>query len=281
MTLQLAGNGDSTPNIVYQLHEPAGETKAAVLLTHGYGEHMARYDHIVDAWTEAGVLVANYDLRGHGNSGGPSGHVERFEDYLRDLDRVYDALQDQPAWKKAPKPILFGHSLGALISTRAAMQRPERYAALTLSSPFFGLGLPVPAIQLALGRLLSRFVPRMTQPATINASDLSHDPEMVRAREADDLVLHRVTLRWFTEVEGALGALDVQAASFRLPCYCRAAGADKLVALDATRRFFSLIQSEIRQLEVIDGAYHELLNETDRDEHIARFAEKFIEYSNA
>ena len=104
---------------------------------------------------------------------------------------------------------------------------------------------------------------------------------MVRAREADDLVLHRVTLRWFTEVEGALGALDVQAASFRLPCYCRAAGADKLVALDATRRFFSLIQSEIRQLEVIDGAYHELLNETDRDEHIARFAEKFIEYSNA
>ena len=41
--------------------------KVAVLINHGYGEYGYRYRPAVERWIEQGILVAAYDLRGHGS----------------------------------------------------------------------------------------------------------------------------------------------------------------------------------------------------------------------
>ena len=43
---------------------PAG----VVVLVHGMGEHLRRYDHVADALTSAGFVVYGHDHRGHGGS---------------------------------------------------------------------------------------------------------------------------------------------------------------------------------------------------------------------
>lgn len=44
--------------------------RAAVLLTHGLGEHLGRYAALTEAFLAAGVTVLRYDQRGHGGSPG-------------------------------------------------------------------------------------------------------------------------------------------------------------------------------------------------------------------
>ena len=46
---------------------PAG----VVVLVHGMGEHLRRYDHVADALISAGFVVYGHDHRGHGASLSP------------------------------------------------------------------------------------------------------------------------------------------------------------------------------------------------------------------
>ncbi|MGD0752512.1 MAG: alpha/beta fold hydrolase, partial [Anaerolineales bacterium] len=58
---------------------PQGDPKAAIMLVHGLGEHVARYDHVAAALTEKKYAVLGFDLRGHGKSGGPRGHAPSYD----------------------------------------------------------------------------------------------------------------------------------------------------------------------------------------------------------
>ena len=63
--------------------------RAAVALVHGYAEHAARYRHVAAAFaTNHGLETFAVDLRGHGESEGPAGHVRRFAEYQRDVDAL-------------------------------------------------------------------------------------------------------------------------------------------------------------------------------------------------
>jgi hydroxymethylbilane synthase len=46
-----------------------------VLLVHGYGEHIGRYQHVIDFLNQHGFEVWGYDARGHGHSGGLVGYI--------------------------------------------------------------------------------------------------------------------------------------------------------------------------------------------------------------
>lgn len=106
-----------------------------MLVTHGFGEHSGRYDEVVAALTEQRLLVATYDLRGHGRSGGERGHVLAFEDYVRDATALLDELRADAEFGRIERPALFGHSLGGLISTHLALSAPDRFSGLALTSP--------------------------------------------------------------------------------------------------------------------------------------------------
>ena len=68
---------------------PAPEARAAVLLTHGFGEYAGRYvekyHRLIPALVGAGLSVYAYDLRGHGHSEGRRAVVDALtlvEDHL-------------------------------------------------------------------------------------------------------------------------------------------------------------------------------------------------------
>ena len=58
---------------------PDKNPKAVVVLVHGHGEHVGRYDHVGEAFTKAGYALTAFDLRGHGRSDGPRGHTPNYE----------------------------------------------------------------------------------------------------------------------------------------------------------------------------------------------------------
>ncbi len=82
--------------------------KGVVLITHGYAEHCGRYREVAHVITEAGWAALSYDVRGHGQSPGDRGFIDRFDTYLDDHAAALAAARALvPA---GAKTVLLGHS---------------------------------------------------------------------------------------------------------------------------------------------------------------------------
>jgi alpha-beta hydrolase superfamily lysophospholipase len=268
------------PALAWQLTAPRGPVRGAVLVVHGYDEHHRRYDDVARVWSDRGLLVGRFDLRGHGRSEGPRGHIDSFGEYVRDVEDVLAVLDDAPSWRQAGRPVLFGHSLGGLIATHAVLRHPTHFSGLCMTSPFFGLAMRVPAAQAMLGRVMSRFLPRLSQPSKLKGAELTHDAARAALYDADPLRFRFVTARWFTETQKAQLEAMESAHSLRLPVYCLAAGDDRIVSVQATERFLARTSSDDKTFRVLDGLYHEILCEVDCEPFIAELAERMLEWAS-
>lgn len=269
------------PRLGFRVDAARGASRGRVLMIHGYADHLARFDHVAADWNERGLTVGRFDLTGHGTSEGARGHIGAFEEYLDDVRDVLCALDKEPAWVVtngggSPKPILFGHSMGALIAAHTALLMGDQIAGLALTSPFLAVAKKVPAVQVALGRIVSRVVPGLRQPSGLRGEDMCHDAAVVARYDSDPLRFNHVTVGWFVAVAKAQQELVARAKALRAPLYCIAAGDDRVVSVDATRQFFHLAGSAEKELEVREGLFHEVLNEPDWRDDSKKLAERML-----
>ncbi|MBW2699795.1 MAG: lysophospholipase [Deltaproteobacteria bacterium] len=251
---------------LYYRRWAAAEPKGIIGLVHGFAEHSGRYDELALDLVGGGYTVAAFDYRGHGQSGGRRAHIDAFDEYMDDLKSFLVEMEREGL---AHKPILLGHSQGGLLVARLAELVPEVAKALVLSSPFFGLAMKVPAVKLALAKAVSMLIPTLSMPSGVDSAWLSHDRAVVERYAADPLVSQVATARWFTETVKAQASTLADAGKIKLPTVVLQAGDDKLASLDATRKFFSALGSEDKQLEIYSEYFHEIFNEVGRDKVVA------------
>src|SRR5688500_3923517 len=123
---------DGTPLVVRHWAVQSGEPWASMVLVHGLAEHSGRYEHVGGQLADAGIEGFALDLRGFGASGGPRASVERWSQLHDDLEeRVVAARSGAPE-----RPlVLYGHSLGGLISLGYVLDGRSRPDLLVLSAP--------------------------------------------------------------------------------------------------------------------------------------------------
>lgn len=237
-----------------QVHRVPG-ARAAVVIVHGYGEHAGRYAELVDELGRAGLSAYLLDLRGHGRSGGPRGHVDRFEDYLGDLDRlVADAREEEE------RLFLFGHSLGGLIVLRY-LQEGGRAAGAIVSAPYLRLAFEPPPWKRAFAGLLERLLPRLPIPSGLTPAMLTRDEARRAEVEADPLYFTTTTAGWYAQATRAQREAVARAAAIRLPILGLLPLADRVADPRATEAFWTRLGSEDRELVRFEASYHEILNE--------------------
>jgi lysophospholipase len=260
------------PALAYRVFRPKEPAKVTVLVTYGYFENMARYRELVEKWNARGLLVVLYDMRGHGLSQGARGAILKFEEYADDIFELMGELDRDDAIRRLGPPVLFGHSLGGLISIHAALRAQDRIAGLALSSPYLGLSVPVPALKLVVGRALARFVPSVSLDAGIKGSDCTRNHERAAAYDGDPMNFKKANVRWFTEAVRAQEIAIADAPKLNVPLFCLQAGDDKIALPSATERFMERVSSVDRQYLRLPGLYHEILNEPERAQWIDKFA---------
>lgn len=241
---------------------PADDPARLIVLVHGYGEHVGRYEHVARALVGRGSAVVGPDHVGHGRSAGEAALVEDFEPVVDDLRAVVeDARGDLPV-------VMVGHSMGGLIATRYAQRHRDDLAGLVLSGPAVGLS---PVIK---GWLAAPELP--SDP--IDLAVLSRDPAVREAYAADPLVWHggwkRPTLEAFVAADAAIadgpGFGD-------LPLLYVHGADDQLVPVDLARPVVEGLAGPESELRILQGARHEILNELDKEETIGlvtSFAER-------
>ena len=224
--------------------------RGVLLLCHGLGEHAGRYGNVVDAVVPDGWAVYGLDLRGHGLSGGRRAHIERYADFLADVDVFRRTVV---ARHPGLPVVLLGHSMGGQIALAYALDHQDDLAGLVLSAPALA-GDVVPKPVVPLLRALGRVAPRL-RPAGIDVTKISKDPAVVAAYQADRLV-HRgkPTLALGLGIVGQFAVLPERARTLTLPLLLQHGSADKTV------RWY-------------DGLWHEIYNEPERARPLADLRE--------
>jgi lysophospholipase len=235
---------------------------AHVAVLHGYAEHLGRQSEVADALCKAGYVVHLVDVRGHGQSGGKRAHVDRFADYLADLDlflaRVKEAAKEKPVF-------LVCHSHGGLIAARYLLDKPDAVRGVVFSAPYLRLKLAVPALKIWAGKLFGRLLPALPMKNELRAEDLTRDVAIQQATKADPLYLQIVTPRWFSESSAAQEFVLRRATEFVTPMLVLVGSADPIADPAAAREFQAAATSKDKAFKQYNGLLHEIFHEPERD----------------
>ncbi len=240
----------------------AAKPRAVVQIVHGMGEHSGRYVELAETLASRGFTCYLPDLRGFGKSGGKRGCVRRFEDYFPDLESLRRAIDSREG---AIGNFFLGHSYGGLVVANYLSTHPEAQAqGMILSSPNFGIAIHVPAWRHLLGVLGSALLPDFTQPNRVDHKTLTHDLVHLKKHQDDPLIHDRISARLYTELVSRIRVSEVVASGISTPSLILQAGEDYVVSRQATEDFYKALTSPDKTLQVFEGLYHEILNETSR-----------------
>jgi alpha-beta hydrolase superfamily lysophospholipase len=238
---------------------PAERPWATVLVVHGISEHSGRYGHVAALANAAGIEVVSFDQRGFGGSGGRRGDVEDFDTFIDDVAERLDALRD------LPRPVvLLGHSMGGLIALCCVLDRPVRPDALVLSGPALGATVPAP-LRLA-ARVVPRFLPRLRVPMPIRSDQLSTDPVVAAAFDADPLVVRRASARLGAGLLARMAWAGRHLHRLEVPTLVVHGGDDTVVPAASSAPLASV--AGVTRI-VYPGLRHEVLNEPDHPAVVA------------
>ena len=254
----VASDGDNLAVQDWPL-EPGQAVRGMVLLVHGLGEHVGRYDALARRLNGWGFAVRGYDQYGHGESGGPRGGLPSDTRLLDDLADIVDSTRAR--MDPATPLILLGHSMGGLVAARFVALAIRPVQALVLSSPALDPGLN--AVQKFLVAVLPKIAPNLRVGNGLDSSLLSHDPAVVAAYQADRLVHDRISARLARFIAAGGPATVALAARWQVPTLLMYAGADKLVNPAGSRAFAAKAPKQRVTSVCFVTLYHEIFNELD------------------
>jgi len=241
---------------------PEKEPKAVICLVHGLGEHVGRYEHVGQAFANAGYALLGLDHRGHGKSGGQRGHTPAYDALLEDVA----ALIRQARERYPARPcFLYGHSMGGNLVINYALRRKADLDGVIATGPFLKLAFQPPAVKVALGRMMNNIAPGFTQTSGLETAALSRDANVVKAYVNDPLVHDKISARLFVSLfDSGQYAFD-RPSEFPLPMLLMHGSADRLTSAAASRQFGAAAPPFVTT-RLWDGFFHEIHNEPEKDE---------------
>lgn len=274
---------------------PATETptRACVQIVHGMAEHGGRYARFAEALNRAGYAVYAHDLPGHGRTARAPDELGHFADEhgWRLALQSIRAVQVEMRERHAGLPlVLFGHSMGALLSQDYIVHHGREIGACVLSSTTgemgfmrsIGVALMNAEIALAGPRHRSALAERLSfkafnrrfRPTRTEFDWLSRDAAEVDAYVKDPRCGFRASSRLWADLLAYGARLREPARLARIPKNLPVlivAGTEDAATQGAKgpslleRAYFDAGLQDVT-LKLYDGGRHELLNDLCRDQ---------------
>ena len=247
--------------LFFQTWRPNQEPRGVICMVHGLGEHLGRYAHWADMFTQSNYALIGYDLRGHGKSDGQRGHVLTFEEYVKDTDLLIQETEQR--YPGIPR-YLYGHSLGAIIAILYILRRKPQFSGAVISALSNRTSLQEQKAKVLLSKILGTVVPKMTISSGLVPSTISRDPEVVSRYISDPLVHDKVTLGWGKSALQTIEWNELHANEWVIPVLIMHGELDQLGYPKGSEIFANLIKGDCT-LKIWQGLYHELHNEPEKD----------------
>lgn len=263
-----APKGDT---VYYQYWDTAAP-KAVLIMFHGLGEHIARYDHVARFFNEKHIAFAGFDWLGHGKTSGHRGHAEN-------LDHLLDTAQafiDQVKVKYPDTPwFVYGHSMGGNLALNYLLRRTHDARGGIITDPWIQLAFKPNAMMVAAAKVVGKYFPKFTQGNGLKTEHLSRDQAVVDAYEADPLVHSKITAGLGLSLLKSSDWLDAYEDQISLSLLLMHGTADQITSAPATQAFAERQKGDV-SYKAWDGLYHEIHNEPEKGE-VLDFVHQWIE----
>ncbi|MBI4224669.1 MAG: alpha/beta hydrolase, partial [Deltaproteobacteria bacterium] len=176
---------------------------------------------------------------------------------------------------------LAGHSFGGQVLLNFLAEYPGRFQAACAASPNLEIALTMPKWQERLGRMVLPVWPQMKLKNLTDPSKLSHDPRVFAEYKNDPLISDYVTLGIGKVLLENLGSIFEKARRIQTPLLMLHGLEDVYCSPKGTERFYNQLQLEEKRLKLYEGKYHELLNETGKEEIYAEMEQWFDRFMPA
>lgn len=253
---------------IHTVHWATPDTpKAIVIIVHGFGEHIGRYQHVAEHLVANDYAVYGLDHRAHGKSEGePRAYFNSFDDPVNDLSTYFDQIKAKHPHHKV---FMLGHSMGSLITLLFTLKRQRELAGVISSGTPINLDEQISPMLARIAQFIGRFLPKM--PAVkLDAKLLSHDPQVVLDYTQDPLVYQGATrIHMADEMMKEGQRVREEIIQLRIPMLVLHGGADGICPPSGSQTLFDKVGSPDKGLKIYENLYHEILNEPEKEQILA------------
>ncbi len=293
-SFRLESNGK--PIFVYKWSpEDVSEAKGAVQIAHGMAEHGGRYEEFAERLVDLNYVVYANDHRGHGKTAGDIDNLGHFADengwklVVEDMQNLTDRIKEN----HPELPIfLFGHSMGSLLSRDFISKYGDELKGVILSGTSGDPG-PLSSIMITIAKIKSFFGAKDSEctflnnlifgqynnnfnPTRTDFDWLTRDDSEVDRYMEDPYCGNPASAQFFIDLFTGLEKVNrmenVEKVPKDLPILLISGSKDPVGDFeDGVREAHDLFkEAGVKDLsyKFYEGARHELLNETNKDEVI-------------
>jgi alpha-beta hydrolase superfamily lysophospholipase len=236
--------------------------RGVLLLQHGLGEHAQRYvtqhNQLIPHLLHAGINVYAIDLWGHGRSPG-----------RRAVTDIAHAVEDHLAARRKlqgqPLPVfVMGHSLGGLVTASSVARDPTHVTGVIITSaPLF---LDFGAFTRLRVNVMAALAPTMGA-TSIDRTGITRIAEESEAAEHDPMIHHgKVPMLLAATALTTAHGNRKRYRNWNVPTLLLHGTADTITDPKESVKFHDSISSLDKTLHLVEGGYHELLNDVERDQ---------------
>lgn len=233
-----------------------------MVLIHGIGEDVSRYDHVARFFNGEGYAVLGIDHYGHGKSDGKRGVTPGFE-YMFDYEAAFLAyvkeLYQLPV-------VVYGHSMGGGLLTGFLLHRNPAVLGAVISAPALIVAKRPGSFLRGMLRVLNRIVPNLRLNQGLDINKISRDPDAVEKFRQNTLRHDKMSIRLAHDmVHNGLWCLE-HADNLKTHSLLIHGSDDSFTAVEGSRIFAERAPAGLLTYREWPGDYHELHNEINRQE---------------
>jgi len=234
--------------------------RGVVVIVPGFNSHSGYYSWVAEQFVADQLAVYAVDLRGRGLSDGERYYIEKFADYVHDVERIMAVVKS----RESGLPVfLLGHSAGGVVSCLFALEHQSELAGLICES--FAFQVPAPDFALAVLKGLSHLAPH-AHVLRLKNEDFSRDPEVVERMNADPLTAHETQpTKTVAEMARADDRLRKEFPLITLPILILHGTHDNATKASGSQQFYDSARSFDKTLKLYDGYFHDLLNDIGKE----------------
>jgi acylglycerol lipase len=243
---------------------PGSKARANIIFVHGVGEHIQRYSAWAELLNREAIGFTGVDLPGHGRSDGPRGHIKSYAL----TDEMIDILHDSSIKTFPGIPLfIYGHSLGGGIVLDYLLRKKPEIKGAIVTSPWLKLSFEPDKFKIVLATVIKFIMPGLVQPSGLVVDHISHERDVVEKYKADLLVHDKISVSLFhSAMSAAAFSLD-HANELEVPLLLMHGSDDMICSPEGSRIIAS--KAPKAELKIWEGGYHELHNETFRQDVFA------------
>lgn len=247
-----------------------GEPRGAAIIVHDIGGHGRQYEELAHALSQAGLIVSLPDLRGHGSSEGPRGHVPGLPEPVRDIHHVREHVAYRMPQAHS---MVIGVGAGALFAMGYAQKHSDEVQSLVLVAPLVRPVFDMPKKAAGVLGLFKKAGPMTMGSLGWTKDQMRADAALASQWESDPKRGHEITCRAAEVIETASQNAKQGFKALGKRTLVLAGGDDSLAKASDVEAFAKEIGAEF---QAFAGLRHDLIGDAGSApviERILAFAE--------